>query len=267
VGRLRTDGTLDAVAIVVQGDDDDARDFVDAHYDDFLSRDADDSGREFWTRNITQCGSDSRCRELARINTSAAFFLSIEFQNTGFLVYRLYVASFGRLPRFAEFLADMKTISEGVVVGAPGWQQKLDANKQAFVADWVSHPAFVAAFATMTNAQFVDTLLARAGITLTTPERNALVDGLNNATLSRAQVLRQIVENRAFQDREFNRAFVLMQYFGYLRRNPDDAPDGDMKGYNFWLQKLNRFNGNFINADMVKAFLRSGEYRQRFGHR
>ncbi len=90
---------------------------------------------------------------------------------------------------------------------------------------------------------------------------------MTNGTLSRAQALGQIVDNRAFQDKEFNRAFVLMQYFGYLRRNPDDAPDGDMQGYNFWLEKLNRFNGNFINAEMVKAFLRSGEYRQRFGHK
>ena len=267
VGQLRTDGTLDAAAIVVQGNDDDARDFVDAHYDDFLNRDADDSGRDFWTRNITQCGSDAQCREVARINTSAAFFLSIEFQNTGFLVHRLFVASFGRMPRLAEFLADTKTVGEGVVVGADAWQQKLEANKQAFIADWVRHPSFVAAFGTMTNAQFVDTLLAHAGITLTAAERSALVAGLDNGTLSRAQALRQIVENRAFQDREFDRAFVLMQYFGYLRRNPDDAPDGDMQGYNFWLEKLNRFNGNFINAEMVKAFLRSGEYRQRFGHK
>jgi len=60
---------------------------------------------------------------------------------------------------------------------------------------------------------------------------------------------------------------VLMQYFGYLRRNPNDAPEAglDFTGYNFWLDKLNQFNGNFISAEMVKAFISSGEYRQRFG--
>ena len=56
-----------------------------------------------------------------------------------------------------------------------------------------------------------------------------------------------------------------MQYFGYLQRNPDDPPDNDQSGYNFWLGKLNQFNGNFINAEMVKAFISAGEYRQRFG--
>ena len=58
-----------------------------------------------------------------------------------------------------------------------------------------------------------------------------------------------------------------MQYFGYLRRNPNDAsePGQNFDGYNFWLGKLNQFNGNFINAEMVKAFILAGEYRQLFG--
>jgi hypothetical protein len=61
------------------------------------------------------------------------------------------------------------------------------------------------------------------------------------------------------------RAFVLAQFFGYLRRNPNDMPDSDYTGYDFWLGKLNQFNGNFVDAEMVKAFLVSGEYVQRFG--
>ena len=72
-------------------------------------------------------------------------------------------------------------------------------------------------------------------------------------------------ENSTLQQQEFNRAFVLMQYFGYLRRNPNDAPDTNFDGYNFWLNKLSQLDGNFINAEMVKAFITSGEYRQRFG--
>jgi hypothetical protein len=63
---------------------------------------------------------------------------------------------------------------------------------------------------------------------------------------------------------EFNRAFVLMQYYGYLRRDPNGGQDTDWSGFDFWLTKLNQFNGNFINAEMVKAFITSIEYRQRF---
>jgi hypothetical protein len=80
----------------------------------------------------------------------------------------------------------------------------------------------------------------------------------------RAAVLRQFAEDADLQRNEFNRAFVLMQYFGYLRRNPDDAPDADFTGYNFWLSKLNQFGGNFVQAEMVKAFITSDEYRHRF---
>jgi hypothetical protein len=78
-------------------------------------------------------------------------------------------------------------------------------------------------------------------------------------------VLRAVAEDGDLKTAEFNKAFVLMQYFGYLRRNPNDAPDVDFAGYNFWLNKLNQFGGNFVNAEMVKAFIISGEYRQRFG--
>jgi len=86
-----------------------------------------------------------------------------------------------------------------------------------------------------------------------------------NSTSARA--LGIVAENATLKQQETNRAFVLMQYFGYLRRNPNDAPEQNLNfdGYNFWLGKLNQFNGNFVDAEMVKAFIVSGEYRQRFG--
>jgi hypothetical protein len=95
--------------------------------------------------------------------------------------------------------------------------------------------------------------------------RVLLVNELTALTKTRAQVLRAVAEDPNLNSADFNRAFVLMQYFGYLRRNPNDAPDSDYTGFDFWLGKLNQFNGNYINAEMVKAFIVSGEYRQRFG--
>ena len=41
-------------------------------------------------------------------------------------------------------------------------------------------------------------------------------------------------------------------------------PDSDLSGYNFWLGKLDEFGGNFVQAEMVKSFIVSGEYRDRF---
>jgi hypothetical protein len=91
------------------------------------------------------------------------------------------------------------------------------------------------------------------------------VSELTSGAKTRAQVLRSVAEDADLARNEFNKAFVLMQYFGYLRRNPNDAPDTSFVGYDFWLNKLNQFNGNFVAAEMVKAFISSGEYRQRFG--
>ncbi len=99
----------------------------------------------------------------------------------------------------------------------------------------------------------------RGNILTASSFRDSLVAGLNGGTLTRAQVLRQVAESEEFALNQFNRAFVTMEYFGYLRRDPDTS------GFNFWLNKLNAFNGNFQNAEMVKAFITSSEYRQRFG--
>ena len=246
--------------------------FVRQHYLDFLSREPDASGLAFWINNIDSCGTDAQCREVKRIDTSAAFFLSIEFQEEGFLVYRLYKTSFPAstarprgFPRFLEFIADSQIIGNGVIVGEPNWQAKLEANTVAFLNTFVSRPEFQTTYpAQLTAAQYVDNLNTLAGGALSTSERNALVNGLSGGQETRATVLRKIADDTDFKNAEFNRAFVLSQYFGYLRRNPDDAPDLNFSGYDFWLNKLNEFHGDYRAAEMVKAFITSLEYRERF---
>jgi hypothetical protein len=149
----------------------------------------------------------------------------------------------------------------------------LEANKVAFALDFVSRSRFTTAYSTtLTPAEFVDALFANAGVTPSATDRDAAINELGGAgntadTPARARALRRVAENSTVKQQETNKAFVLMQYFGYLRRNPNDAPEPglDFDGYNFWLSKLNQFDGNFINAEMVKAFIVSGEYRHRFG--
>jgi hypothetical protein len=87
-----------------------------------------------------------------------------------------------------------------------------------------------------------------------------IVDGTRYVTNSEGRIVQEFTTSygRKFYEAEFNRAFVLMQYFGYLRREPD------REGYEFWLAKLNRF-GNFIDAEMVRSFILAPEYRSRFG--
>ncbi len=232
--------------------------FVRQHYVDFLNREPDESGFNFWSDQMISCGSDATCLDRRRTNVSAAYFLSIEFQETGGLVDSLYRASFDRLPLFSEFIPDTRTVGQDVVVGRTGWEQLLEANKQAFLNAWVQRTAFVNAYGALSDNAYVDTLISHTHITFTSAERNALVNSLINHTATRAQVLRQIAEDGRFKSAKYNETFVMMEYFGYLRRDPDPG------GFQFWLTKLNQFGGNFEQADMVKAFIVSGEYRDRF---
>ena len=231
---------------------------VRQHYVDFLNREPDQAGSDFWISQLQGCGTDSACVEAKRVNTSAAFFLWIEFQQTGYLVYRMYKSSYGRVPLMREFLQDQGAVAKGVMVGTDGWAAKLAANQQAFIQGWVQRAEFQARYAGLTNEQFLNALIANLGVMIPTVERDNLLQDLNNG-VSRADVLGKLVENPTFSRNELSSAFVLTQYFGYLRRDPDAA------GYNFWLNKLNAFGGNYVNAEMVKAFLRSTEYRNRFG--
>jgi subtilisin family serine protease len=249
---------------------DDPTFFVKQHYVDFLNREADAPGLAFWVGNITGCGANPQCIEVRRVNVSAAFFLSIEFQETGYLVYRVYKAALGNLPQppavpvtFTNFLRDTQQIGFGVQVNVGDWQNQLEANKQVFTLEFVQRPEFLAAYPnSMTAAQIVDQMNTRAGGNiLSASERTDLINLLGNTPADfskRAAVLRAVSEDPDLKSAETNRAFVMEQYFGYLRRDPDES------GFNFWLGKLDLFHGNFVQAEMVKAFLTSIEYRKRF---
>jgi hypothetical protein len=284
---------LNSTAVLTINDDspessgnpsDDDEKLVTQHYRDFLNRDPDAPGLGFWKGQIASCGSNAQCREVKRVNVSAAFFLSIEFQETGYLVYRAYKSAYGdatspnvsgTVPviRLEEFLPDTQRIGQGLVVGRGAWQQLLETNKQDYFAAFVSRARFAAAYpTTQTPEQFADALFANAGVTPTAAQRQAVIDEFAGASdtsnpAARARALRRVAENSTLAQAEFNRAFVLMEYFGYLRRNPEDSPEPTLNfaGWKFRLSKLNQFDGNYVSAEMVRAFIQSDEYRHRFG--
>ena len=262
-----------------------SRTFAGQHYHDFLYRQSDLSGEDFWTNQIEQCGADAQCRQAKRVAVSSAFFLSIEFKETGYLVIRAHKAGFGSgksTPRYPVFLRDQREIGDGVIVGQGNWQAQLDANKQAFLQDFVSRPEFTsqASFAPGVAAgTYVDALFANSSVTPTSSERSAAISAYGSGnTAGRAAALKSVIESGSVFNKLYNDSFVLMQYFGYLRRNPDDAPDNNFSGYDFWLAKLNSVSqagedmrddtqaqARASRAEMIRAFIESTEYRQRFG--
>ena len=221
--------------------------FVRQHYIDFLGREPDPTGFQGWQNIINNCpAGDTTCD---RIHVSGNFFQSPEFQQRGYFVYRFYPVAFGRKPDYAEFIPDLARVS-GFLSDA-----QLEAAKVAFVNDFITRPGFAATYNGLSNTQYVDTLLATAGITHVA--RDFWIAALGNGTRTRAQVLREIAESTEVYNKYYNQAFVVMQYFGYLRRDPDAL-------YTDWIQVLDT-TGDF--RGMVNGFMNSLEYRFRFGPR
>jgi hypothetical protein len=269
--------------------------FVRSQYHDFLNREPDAPGLAFWTDNIEKCNDPARrpagqtaeqCVDKQRESTAVAFFMAPEFQITGGFVYHLYKGSLtgspnydggslGRFPTSLEFLRDVATVSEGIVVNNAISGPVVEANRNKLAAEFVLRPEFIAKYGGLNNTLYVQELFNTTGITPTPAEKQALVDGLTGGTETKASVLRKVVDGtvvisesmvqytttygHAFINQENSRVFVFMEYVGYLRRNPDQA------GYVFWLGKLNFYGGDPFQAEMVRSFILAPEYRQRFG--
>jgi hypothetical protein len=234
--------------------------FVRMQYLDFLSREPEPG--QPWSATLNNCAAgDASCD---RISVSANFFRSQEFQLKGLFVFNFYKVAFGRLPLYAEMVADMSSVTGSTTAD-------LIAKKALFTDAWAQRADFTSLYSGMSNTTFVNTLMDRYGLqSITTPDpaapdgatkvvltRADLISRLNAGTNTRAQVVRAIANSDQVGAAEFNSAFVAMQYFGYLRRDPDTA------GYNAWLATINANPSDF--RSMVNGFMNSTEYHLRFG--
>ena len=227
--------------------------FVTQQYIDFLGRLPDTGGFNNWVATLVPCPNggfgefDNPFCD--RVHVSDGFFLSPEFQQRGYFAYRFYEVALDRRPTYAEFVPDM------ALVGGSQSPESEALSKTAYTDAWMQRPEFKSRYDGLNNSQYVNALEANAEVTVT--NKQTLIDALNASTMNRGQVLRNIVESQAVADRFFNRAFVSMQYFGYLRRDPDAV------GFQNWVNTLNADPSNFRH--MIFGFLFSNEYRQRFG--
>jgi hypothetical protein len=234
---------------------DDSDFFVFNHYVDFLSRMPDQPGQDFWTGQLTGCTPQPSCLDRRRVEVSAAFFVELEYQVTGFYVYKLYRGVLGRYPTYAEFKPDRRQINAS----------QLLESKKAFAVTFSQRPEFQTKYpaSLSTAAQFVDAVLITVQTTTgadLSASRTALIDAFNDPQDGgRARVIREVADNPTLSTREYNRGFVAIQYWGYLLRDYDQA------GYDFWLNALDNFGGDAPRA-MVCAFITSAEYQLRFGN-
>jgi Domain of unknown function (DUF4214) len=218
--------------------------FITRHYVDFLNRNPDPPGFASWQALLAGCApGDTTCD---RVHVSSTFFRSAEFQGRGYFLYRFFPVAFGRKPDYDEFAGNMWQVT-GFLTDA-----ELELRKQQFIANFMNRADFVATYNGLSDTQYVDKLLANVGITH--PARNVWIAALGNGTRHRGQVLREIAESSEVYNKYYNQAFVVMQYFGYLRRQPDAL-------YLDWLALL---EGTGDYRSMTNGFVNSLEYRNRF---
>jgi hypothetical protein len=241
--------------------------FVRQQYLDFLSREPDQSGFNAWLGLLNGCpnafngpNTPSGCDRI--FVSGEGFFRSVEFQLKGFYVFRFYKVGLNRLPEYLEVVSDMSYVAGQTA-------EEVYARKAELATLFTERAEFKAAYGAMTNAQYVTALMSRYGLTqVTTPEpeqpdtggkvtltSTELTNRLGAGTMTRAQVLRAVADSDAVGAAEFDNAFVGMQYYGYLRRKPDEG------GFQAWLRVLQ--SGNV--RTMVDGFLNSTEYKLRFG--
>jgi hypothetical protein len=236
--------------------------FSRMQYLDFLNREPE--AGEPWTALLNNCPDVNNNPSCDRITVSGSFFNSPEFRLKGFYVFLFYKVAFNRLPTYAEITPDMR----GVTGQTP---EEVYAKRAAFANAFVGRQEFRTPYEGLSSAAYVSALLARYGLTtintpdpanpdtgpLVTLSNTELTNRLQAGTLSRAQVLRAVVQSQEVGEREFNNAFVAMQYYGYLRRSPEP------EGYNNWLTYLNTRPGDY--RTMINGFVNAVEYRLRFG--
>jgi subtilisin family serine protease len=227
--------------------------FVRQQYIDFLGRLPDQVGFDNWVATLSGCPNggfgENDNPDCDRVHVSAGFFLSPEFQGRGYFAYRFYEVALDRRPTYGEFVPDL------AIVGGPQSPESEVLSKAAYTEAWTQRPEFKTRYDAQSNSTYVNLLEANAEVVVA--NKAALIAALDNGQMTRGEVLRNIVESAAVGNQFFNRAFVAMQYFGYLRRDPDTV------GFQNWLNTLNADPSNFRH--MIFGFLFSTEYRQRFG--
>ena len=238
--------------------------FVRQQYLDVLRREPDEIGFNYWSDQINQCLSEpptvadglslDDCLRSHRTSVAAAFFIEQEAQQTGSFIYDVYAVTLGRRPAFSEYSADRQ-----MVVGG----STLDHAKTVFAQNFVRRAEFMTRYAGSTTAEtFVEALIGNAqsaggDISLDRSQLISLYRETADPIASRAAVVRSLADDPTFKHSQNNQAFVLTEYFSYLRR------EIDLNGYTFWVGVLNTADpGNY--RGMVCSFVTSTEYQKRF---
>jgi hypothetical protein len=194
----------------------------------------------------------------ARVDRDPSQMLAA-FPSIAFALYRLHKVAFGGRPPYDDFMTELRQMGRQVHVDQTGWRETVEHNKQALIDDWTAEPRFKERYNDISDEGYVTALFRNAGLTPSDADRTSFVDALTAGRETRSSLLRRIASDPHLYEREYNAAYVLCHYFSYLRRNPDDAPDYDLAGYDFWRGQLDRTRDY---RGVTRAFIEADEYKQ-----
>jgi hypothetical protein len=172
-------------------------------------------------------------------------------------VYCMYLTAFGRMPRYTEFVGDMTTLGKGVIMGAAEQEPLLPARLLQVAELLEQRGEFASVYSKLPDEEFVARLLSNAGLQVAAAERAALVGSLQNGSESRASMLVKICTGPRLLQREQSRAQVLVYYFAYLRRNPDDPPDYNLDGLQHWVKHLEEHGAGSLTTAFASSIERA----------
>ena len=174
-------------------------------------------------------------------------------------LYRLHLVARGRMPRYAGFMQDARALGRGLIPGTEEGQRDFDGRLGALARDWERRAEFRELFGEQDAARFAARLYEHAGVEADAAERAALASALSSGTETRAGALLKVAADPRLEQRGRHRALLLLHYFAFLRRSPDDPPDHDLTGFNFWLSNFERTD----DLDkLALAFRDSFEYKR-----
>lgn len=215
----------------------DDTEFVRQVYRDFLNREADQGGLDYW---VSQLSTGARTRAAV----VEQYLLSPEFGEKVAPVARLYFAYFLRIPDYGGLMYWVGEYASG--------NRTLNDISDFFA----SSSEFQTTYSSLDNARFVDLIYINLFNRTPDPDGRAYwISELDAGNRTRGGVMTFFSDSPEYRELMAHKIYVTMTYIGLLRRAPEQG------GFDYWVGRMGQGDSG---QGLIDLFLASQEYAARF---